>query len=105
MPLSILGDAESPEGKTLHGVIFSFLLDELLTYCSTNHFTCPQVYFVVMENVLQLDVHMHRSYDLKGSSQGRTISKYSDHKRATFKDLDLDFIFYLNPQTRHKLLE
>ncbi|XP_052194045.1 phosphatidylinositol 4-phosphate 5-kinase 9-like [Diospyros lotus] len=29
-----------------------------------------KVYFVVMENVLQLDVHMHRSYDLKGSSQG-----------------------------------
>ncbi|KAI8021109.1 Phosphatidylinositol 4-phosphate 5-kinase 10 [Camellia lanceoleosa] len=63
-----------------------------------------KVYFVVMENVLQSDLYIHRCYDLKGSSQGRTISKAEDHERATFKDLDLDFLFYLEPLTRHKLL-
>ncbi|KAI8022574.1 Phosphatidylinositol 4-phosphate 5-kinase 2 [Camellia lanceoleosa] len=63
-----------------------------------------RVYFVVMENVLQSDLYIHRCYDLKGSSQGRTISKAEDHDRATFKDLDLDFLFYLEPLTRHKLL-
>ncbi|KAF5946217.1 hypothetical protein HYC85_016445 [Camellia sinensis] len=63
-----------------------------------------RVYFVVMENVLQSDLYIHRCYDLKGSSQGRTISKAEDHERATFKDLDLDFLFYLEPLTRHKLL-
>ncbi|KAL7259068.1 hypothetical protein ACSBR1_005050 [Camellia fascicularis] len=63
-----------------------------------------KVYFVVMENVLQSDLYIHRCYDLKGSSQGRTISKAEVHERATFKDLDLDFLFYLEPLTRHKLL-
>ena len=41
---------------------------------------CMQVRFVVMGNVFPTEVRLHRKYDLKGSTHGRTagIRKYSE---------------------------
>lgn len=66
-----------------------------------------KVYFVVMENILQTDIYIHKRFDLKGSSQGRTVSKVTDKvtadEKTTLKDLDLNFHFYLNPLIRQRL--
>jgi len=41
---------------------------------------CMQVRFVVMGNVFPTEVRLHRKYDLKGSTHGRTagVRKYSE---------------------------
>ncbi|XP_074282535.1 putative phosphatidylinositol 4-phosphate 5-kinase 11 [Silene latifolia] len=64
-----------------------------------------KVYFVVMENLLQTELQIHRQYDLKGSSQGRSPTKESALPRLTLKDPDFDLCFYLEPATRCILLE
>ncbi|KAL5993591.1 hypothetical protein ACLOJK_014516 [Asimina triloba] len=43
-------------------------------------------------------------FDLKGSSQGRCVSKEGSNGSTTFKDLDLDVAFYLNPSMCEQLL-
>ncbi|KAK9279524.1 hypothetical protein L1049_013203 [Liquidambar formosana] len=63
-----------------------------------------KVYFVVMENIFRSDLYIHKRYDLKGSSQGRTVNKFGVDEKTTFKDLDLDFQFYLNPLLQRRLL-
>ncbi len=37
-----------------------------------SHRMCTQVRFVVMGNVFPTEVRLHRKYDLKGSTHGRT---------------------------------
>lgn len=64
-----------------------------------------QVYFVVMENLLRTDLQMHKRYDLKGSSQGRSATKNGTQPRLTLKDLEFDLRFYLNPLIRTQILE
>ncbi|KAF8379640.1 hypothetical protein HHK36_029083 [Tetracentron sinense] len=64
----------------------------------------PKVYFVVMENIFQSELYIHRRFDLKGSSQGRTVSKVAVDESTTFKDLDLDLSFHIDPMTRQRLL-
>ena len=61
--------------------------------------TCKsgQIRFVVMGNMLCSDLYIHRRYDLKGSSQGRSIDKVEIDETTTLKDLDLDFVFRLEP--------
>lgn len=63
-----------------------------------------QVYFVVMSNILKSDQYIHLCYDLKGSSQGRSINKVEIDQKTVLKDADLDFCFYLEPLIRVRLL-
>ncbi|KAK9743093.1 hypothetical protein RND81_03G216700 [Saponaria officinalis] len=65
----------------------------------------PKIYFVVMENLLQSELQIHRQYDLKGSSQGRNPTEVGTQSRLTLKDLEFDMCFYIDPSTRCQLLE
>ena len=51
-----------------------------------------QVRFVVMGNVLPSDLRLHRKYDLKGSTYGRTAGREARaaDPHCTLKDLDVD---------------
>ncbi|BDA48811.1 probable phosphatidylinositol 4-phosphate 5-kinase 1 [Coccomyxa sp. Obi] len=50
-----------------------------------------KVRFVVMGSVFPTEVRLHRKYDLKGSTHGRTVgSKKLTHPSTCLKDLDLD---------------
>ncbi len=64
-----------------------------------------QVYFVVMSNVMLSYMQIHKFYDLKGSSKGRTLKKVVVDEATIYKDLDLDYCFYLNPSVRIWLLK
>ncbi|XXG82274.1 hypothetical protein AAC387_Pa10g0257 [Persea americana] len=64
-----------------------------------------KVHFVVMGNILCSDLHIHKRFDLKGSSQGRCVSKVEVDERTTFKDLDLNYAFFLDPSMRNQLLK
>ncbi|KAL9245390.1 hypothetical protein vseg_019051 [Gypsophila vaccaria] len=64
-----------------------------------------KVYFVVMENLLQSELQIHRQYDLKGSSQGRSPIETGTQPRLTLKDPDFDLCFYLDPSIRSQLQE
>lgn len=62
-----------------------------------------KVRFVVMNNIYRSDQEIHRKYDLKGSTHGRTAGEEKPPPgtvvppAAVFKDLDLDFQFKLSP--------
>ncbi|KAG8486276.1 hypothetical protein CXB51_019695 [Gossypium anomalum] len=64
-----------------------------------------KVYFVVVANIFKSDLLMHRCYDLKGSLQGRKVEKMRFREKILHKDSDLDFLFYLEPLVRHRLLK
>ncbi|KAF9622728.1 hypothetical protein IFM89_032908 [Coptis chinensis] len=89
--------------------------DHVLTYGNTLlikfygiHVVRPaggyKVHFVVMRNLLQSGLYIHRRFDLKGSSQGRSVGKVVIDESKTFKDLDLELCFLLDPITRHRIL-
>ena len=65
---------------------------------------CVQVRFVVMGNMFCTELPIHRRFDLKGSSQGRSTDKVEINENTTLKDLDLDFVFRLEPSWRQALL-
>ncbi|EEC68844.1 hypothetical protein OsI_37431 [Oryza sativa Indica Group] len=56
-----------------------------------------KVRFVIMGNLFCSNYSIHRRFDLKGSSHGRTTDKPLDQidETTTLKDLDLNFIFRL----------
>ncbi|KAK9123287.1 hypothetical protein Sjap_012889 [Stephania japonica] len=56
-----------------------------------------KVRFVIMGNLFCSEYFIHRRYDLKGSSHGRTTDKPETEidENTTLKDLDLNFIFRL----------
>lgn len=56
-----------------------------------------KVRFVIMGNLFCSEYTIHRRFDLKGSSQGRTTSKPDAEvdTSTTLKDLDLNFVFRL----------
>ncbi|GFP99191.1 phosphatidylinositol 4-phosphate 5-kinase 8, partial [Phtheirospermum japonicum] len=60
-----------------------------------NYF-CLQVRFVVMGNMFCTELHIHRRYDLKGSSQGRFTNKDEIDESTTLKDLDLTYEFHMD---------
>jgi 1-phosphatidylinositol-4-phosphate 5-kinase len=66
--------------------------DYLFSGCTIN-----QVRFVIMGNLFCSDYSIHRRFDLKGSSLGRTTDKPQTEidEYTTLKDLDLNFIFRL----------
>ncbi|XP_052187018.1 phosphatidylinositol 4-phosphate 5-kinase 6-like [Diospyros lotus] len=59
--------------------------------------TQRKVRFVIMGNLFCTEYPIHRRFDLKGSSLGRTTDKAEDEIDATttLKDLDLNFLFRL----------
>ncbi|KAI5084458.1 hypothetical protein GOP47_0000627 [Adiantum capillus-veneris] len=63
-----------------------------------------KVRFVVMGNMFCTELRIHRRFDLKGSSQGRSADKLEMDENTTLKDLDLDFVFRLEPSWRQDLL-
>eukprot|EP00250_Pteridium_aquilinum_P018594 c24131_g4_i1 orf=168-2762(-) len=63
-----------------------------------------KVRFIVMGNMFCTELRIHRRFDLKGSSQGRSADKLEMDENTTLKDLDLDFVFRLEPSWRQALL-
>ncbi|KAJ1260906.1 hypothetical protein BS78_10G268000 [Paspalum vaginatum] len=61
--------------------------------------------FVVMGNMFCTELRIHRRFDLKGSSLGRSTDKIKIDENTTLKDLDLNYLFYLEPSWRQTLLE
>ncbi|OAY72854.1 Phosphatidylinositol 4-phosphate 5-kinase 4 [Ananas comosus] len=59
--------------------------------------TQRKVRFVIMGNLFCTEYAIHRRFDLKGSSHGRTTDKPEEEidETTTLKDLDLNFIFRL----------
>lgn len=64
-----------------------------------------KVRFVVMGNMFYTELHIHRRYDLKGSSYGRYTSKEKITENTTMKDLDLNYEFYMDRSLRDALLK
>lgn len=64
----------------------------------------PKVHFIVMGNVFCTELRIHHKFDLKGSSQGRFADKLEMDENTTLKDLDLDFVFWLDSSWRQTLL-
>ncbi|XP_022767259.1 phosphatidylinositol 4-phosphate 5-kinase 9-like isoform X2 [Durio zibethinus] len=60
--------------------------------------------FVVMGNMFCTELRIHRRFDLKGSSLGRSADKIEIDENTTLKDLDLNYCFYLEPSWRDALL-
>ncbi|XXG60888.1 hypothetical protein AAC387_Pa04g2687 [Persea americana] len=64
-----------------------------------------KVRFVVMGNMCCSELRIHRRYDLKGSSQGRSTNKCEIDESTTMKDLDLCYEFHLEKSWRDALLK
>lgn len=65
-----------------------------------------KVRFIVMGNLFCSEYHIHRRFDLKGSSHGRTIDKSEGEidETTTLKDLDLNFVFRLQRSWYQELM-
>ncbi|KAK6126240.1 hypothetical protein DH2020_040012 [Rehmannia glutinosa] len=61
--------------------------------------------FVVMGNMFCTELRIHRRFDLKGSSLGRSVDKVEIDENTILKDLDLNYCFYLEPSWRDALLQ
>ncbi|KAL7248001.1 hypothetical protein ACSBR2_002824 [Camellia fascicularis] len=61
--------------------------------------------FVVMGNMFCTELRIHRRFDLKGSSLGRSTDKVEIDENTTLKDLDLDYCFHLEPSWQGALLK
>lgn len=62
-----------------------------------------KVRFVVMGNMFCTELPIHRRYDLKGSSYGRSTNKAKAHENVTLKDLDLTYEFHMDKLLRESL--
>lgn len=56
-----------------------------------------------MGNMFRTELRIHRRYDLKGSSHGRSTSKHNINGNTTLKDLDLSYVFHLEKSWREAL--
>ncbi|KAG8389717.1 hypothetical protein BUALT_Bualt01G0007800 [Buddleja alternifolia] len=63
--------------------------------------------FVVMGNMFCSEYRIHRRFDLKGSSHGRTTDKPEGEidETTTLKDLDLNFVFRLQTNWYQELIK
>ncbi|EPS73008.1 hypothetical protein M569_01742, partial [Genlisea aurea] len=61
--------------------------------------------FVVMGNVFCTELRIHRRFDLKGSSLGRSAEKVDINENSILKDLDLKGCFHLEPSWRDALIQ
>ncbi|XP_074564736.1 phosphatidylinositol 4-phosphate 5-kinase 1-like [Curcuma longa] len=66
-----------------------------------------KVRFIVMGNLFCSEYRIHRRFDLKGSSYGRTTEKAEGQidETTTLKDLDLNFVFCLHTSWYTELLK
>ncbi|KAK7359084.1 hypothetical protein VNO77_01030 [Canavalia gladiata] len=64
-----------------------------------------KVRFVVMGNMFCTELHIHRRYDLKGSSQGRYTNEDKINSNTTLKDLDLKYEFHMDKKLRESLFK
>ncbi|RYR64605.1 hypothetical protein Ahy_A03g010680 isoform A [Arachis hypogaea] len=64
-----------------------------------------KVRFVVMGNMFCTELHIHRRYDLKGSSHGRFTEKDKISSHTTLKDLDLKYEFHMDKKLRESLFK
>ncbi|KAL0338518.1 UNVERIFIED_CONTAM: Phosphatidylinositol 4-phosphate 5-kinase [Sesamum angustifolium] len=67
--------------------------------------TALQFRFVVMGNMFCTELRIHRRFDLKGSSLGRSADKVEIDENTILKDLDLNYCFYLEPSWQVALLQ
>lgn len=58
-----------------------------------------------MGNIFCSELRIHRRYDLKGSSQGRSTNKREIDECTTLKDLDLCYEFHLEKSWRDALFK
>jgi 1-phosphatidylinositol-4-phosphate 5-kinase len=58
-----------------------------------------------MGNMFCTELRIHRRFDLKGSSLGRSTENVEIEENTTLKDLDLNYCFYLEPSWREALLK
>ncbi|KAJ6930552.1 phosphatidylinositol 4-phosphate 5-kinase 1-like [Populus alba x Populus x berolinensis] len=67
----------------------------------------PKTRFIVMGNLFCSEYRIHRRFDLKGSSHGRTADKPEGEidETTTLKDLDLNFVFHLQRNWFQELIE
>ncbi|RWR78604.1 phosphatidylinositol 4-phosphate 5-kinase 1-like protein [Cinnamomum micranthum f. kanehirae] len=65
-----------------------------------------KVRFIVMGNLFCSEYRIHRRFDLKGSSHGRTTDKSEGEidETTTLKDLDLNFVFRLQRSWYQELM-
>ncbi|KAI3442911.1 uncharacterized protein J3R85_000623 [Psidium guajava] len=61
--------------------------------------------FVVMGNMFCTELRIHRRFDLKGSSLGRSADKVEIDENTILKDLDLNYCFYLEPSWQDALMQ
>ncbi|CAL2236346.1 unnamed protein product [Prunus armeniaca] len=64
-----------------------------------------KVRFMVMGNMFCTELRIHRRYDLKGSSIGRSTNKDKIDENTTLKDLDLKFEFHMDKLLRESLFK
>ncbi|XP_027345968.1 phosphatidylinositol 4-phosphate 5-kinase 7-like isoform X2 [Abrus precatorius] len=64
-----------------------------------------KVRFVVMGNMFCTELHIHRRYDLKGSTQGRYTDGDKINSNTTLKDLDLKYEFHMDKKLRESLFK
>ncbi|CAK9179547.1 unnamed protein product [Ilex paraguariensis] len=64
-----------------------------------------EVRFVVMGNMFCTELHIHRRYDLKGSTYGRFTYPDKIHEGTTLKDLDLSYEFHMDWLLRESLFK
>ncbi|XP_061365705.1 phosphatidylinositol 4-phosphate 5-kinase 7-like isoform X2 [Gastrolobium bilobum] len=64
-----------------------------------------KVRFVVMGNMFCTELHIHRRYDLKGSTEGRYTDKDKINSNTTLKDLDLLYEFHMDKKLRESLFK
>ena len=64
------------------------------------------VRFLVMSNIFNTELQIHRKFDLKGSTEGRTAGTQQDPNdpKSVFKDLDLDLTLRLPPTTHARVM-
>lgn len=60
---------------------------------------------MVMGNMFCTELRIHRRYDLKGSSIGRSTNKDKIDENTTLKDLDLKFEFHMDKLLRESLFK
>ena len=102
-------------------VVRRFVLEPKLGFCSildffslflwmSNYLCCGsnlQTRFIVMGNLFCSEYRIHRRFDLKGSSHGRTTDKSEGEidETTTLKDLDLNFVFRLQQNWFQELMK
>ncbi|XAR55221.1 1-phosphatidylinositol-4-phosphate 5-kinase [Bertholletia excelsa] len=64
-----------------------------------------KVRFVVMGNMFCTELRIHRSFDLKGSWQGRITNRDDIGQNTTLKDLDLPYEFHMDRLLREALFK